>query len=153
MLSREALGAVNRAAARAEERLNDCSRVTVARRMAERVVDGLDVASAILETIGELEMAPGRVIPIGRVGEVRYREVDIEGEVAVLWEPSHPKIQQVGLLEDDSGTIKFTAWKSSDVAMVGEGERVRFRDVTKSWYEGRVSVALTGRSWVVFPDR
>lgn len=46
--------------------------------------------------------------------------------------------------------MKFTAWKKSDQPVVEEGDRVRMRSVAKSWYDGRVSVALTSRSHVVF---
>ncbi|MDX1744738.1 MAG: DNA-binding protein, partial [Halobacteriales archaeon] len=80
------------------------------------------------------------------------RDVDIEGTVTTLWAPSHPKIQQVGLIEDSSGRIKFTAWKASGVPLVAEGERVRLRSVARNWYRGRVSVALTGWSRVVYLD-
>jgi ssDNA-binding replication factor A large subunit len=81
------------------------------------------------------------------------REVSVGGVVKVLWEPKHPKISQVGLIEDESGKTKFTAWKASDVPWLEEGERVVLRAVSKSWYEGRVSVALTGKSSISFPNR
>ncbi|MDX1744735.1 MAG: hypothetical protein R3324_02260 [Halobacteriales archaeon] len=92
-------------------------------------------------------------IPIARIGEVASREVDIEGTVTRLWGLSNPTILQVGLIEGASGTIKFTAWRASDVAMVEEGQRVRLRSVARNWYRGRVSVALTGWSRVIFPGR
>jgi hypothetical protein len=61
--------------------------------------------------------------------------------------------RQVGLLEDSSGRIKFTSWRKSGQPIVREGERVRLRAVAKNWYEGRCSVALTGKTRVIFPDR
>ncbi|MDX1744732.1 MAG: hypothetical protein R3324_02245 [Halobacteriales archaeon] len=69
------------------------------------------------------------------------------------WTNGHPKNLAVGLVEDSSGRIKFTAGKASEVPLVREGERVRLRSVARNWYRGRVSVALTGWSRVVFPDR
>ncbi|AZH24779.1 DNA-binding protein [Haloplanus aerogenes] len=152
-LSRAELGAVNREAMRLAEQLPRWSRSKLSRRLAERVVDGNDVASAVIGVFEELRWAPGQVIPIAAVGEVSRREVDICGEIAVLWEPSHPAIAQVGLIEDETGQTRFTAWKRSGVPSVREGEQVVFRTVATNWYQGRVSVALTGRSTIAFPER
>lgn len=149
-LSRETLAAVNREAARVAQRLNGFSSAAVSKLVARRVVDGLDVASAVVATFEELRVAPGEVVPIGLVGEVSRREVDVEGVVSKLWEPSHASVQQVGLLEDDSGRIKFTVWKKSRQPTVREGDRVRFRGAARNWYRGRVSIALTGWSRVEF---
>jgi hypothetical protein len=152
-LSREELAQVNQEAARLASKLDRWSRATIGRRLAERVVDGVAMASAVIETFEELKYAPGRIIPIAAVEKVDRQEVDIEGRVATLWEPSHHRIQQVGLLEDDSGRVKFTVWRKSGQPMVREGERVRFEAVARNWYGGRVSVALTGWSRIVFPER
>ncbi len=152
-LSRAELGAVNRESRRLAARLDGWSAAAVSRLVARRMVDGRDVTDAVLDVHEELRTAPGHVIPIAAVEAVRRQEVSIEGTVSVLWEPSHPSIQQVGLVEDETGRIKFTAWKKSRVPMVEEGERVRLRNVARNWYDGRVSVALTGWSRVVFPDR
>ncbi len=62
-------------------------------------------------------------------------------------------MQQVGLIEDETEMTKFTVWKASRQPMVCEGERVRFRAVAKNWHQGRYSIALTGWSAVVFPER
>jgi hypothetical protein len=43
-------------------------------------------------------------------------------------------------------------WKRSTQPRVAEGETVVFRNVSKSWYQGRGSVALTGWSRVEFPE-
>lgn len=152
-LARDELATVNREAARLAEKLQGWSRAAIGRRLAERIVGGTDVLGAVVGVYEELERAPGQVIPIAAVGEVGRREVSIEGIVCELWVPSNSKIQQVGLIEDETGRTKFTAWKRSDVPMVDEGERVVLREVAKSWYNGRVSVALTGWSQVEFPER
>lgn len=154
-LSREALGAVNRATRRISERLDDggWSRAAISRRIAEQVVDGLDVESAAMNVIDYLQTAPGQVVPIGRLADVDRAEVTIQGTVAVLWDASSSAIQQVGLIEDETGRTKFTTWVKSDQPMVQAGERVLFREVAKSWYEGRVSVAVTGRSAIRFLER
>lgn len=147
-LGQETLAAVNREAGRIAERVAGFSGAAISKLIARRVVDGLDVASAVVATFEELMVAPGQVVPIGLVGEVGRREVDVEGTVAKLWKPSHVSVQQVGLLEDDTGRIKFTVWKKSRQPRVREGDRVRFRGAARNWYRGRVSIALTGWSRV-----
>ena len=70
-----------------------------------------------------------------------------------LWESESPAIRQVGLIEDDSGKTKFTSWARSSQPLIEEGERVRIHGAAKNWYQGRVSVALTGWTTVCFPER
>jgi len=101
----------------------------------------------------ELHTLPGVAVPIGTLEKVPRSTVDIEGEVVQLWDADNPRIQQVGLIEDESGRTKFTIWEKSDQPWVDEGQTVRLRQVEKSWYEGRVSVAVTGWSRVEFLDR
>jgi len=145
-LGREQLGEVNREAARLAGELPGWSRAAISRLVAQRVVDGVDMMEAVLTVFEALSKAPGQVIPIGVVGEVNRAEVDVEGVVKTLWQPTHSAIAQVGLLEDETGTVKFTVWRKSSQPTVREGECVRMRSVAKSWYQGQVSVALTGRS-------
>lgn len=92
---------------------------------------------------------PGTVVPIGELEEIPRPEVSVEGEITQLWTPSSPAIAQVGLIEDETGRTKWTAWKRSQVREVREGETVRFRAIAKNWYQGQCSVALTGDSMVV----
>jgi len=152
LLTRGELGAVNREAARVSEELPGWSRGAISRRLAERVVDGVDVASAVMQTFEELQVGPGQVIPIAAVGRVDRQEVDVAGEIIQLWNSDHPAISQVGLIEDETGTTKFTSWTKSNARVVREGDRVRLRSVARSWYEGRVSVAVTGWSHVAVLD-
>jgi len=152
-LSKEELAMVHEQAGRLEAKLEGWSRAAISRRLAERVVDGCGVLGAVVGVFEELEQAAGTVIPIAAVEEVDRGEVCIEGTITQLWEPNSSKIQQVGLIEDESGKTKFTIWTASDVGTVREGERVRFRSVAKNWYQGRVSVALTGWSCVERVDK
>jgi hypothetical protein len=152
-LSREMLGAVNEEATRLAGELDGLTRAAISRRLAERVDASGSLLSAVVGVVEEAKTARGTVVPIGELEEVYREEVSIEGAVRTLWEPGHPSISQVGLIEDESGTTKFTAWTRSKVPLVEEGERVRFRGAKKSWYQGRCSVALTGDSMVEFPEQ
>lgn len=152
-LEREELGRVNYEAARLATKLPGWSTAAISRRLAERVVEGKSLTGAVLGTYEEFQTDAGRVVPIAKIGEVRSREVTVKGRVKVLWKPTSAKIAQVGLIEDETGVTKFTAWTASDVPAVREGEEVVLREAAKSWYNGRVSVALTGWSSVEFPER
>ncbi|WP_254547329.1 DNA-binding protein [Halomarina pelagica] len=152
-LTQEQLAAVNKQSVRLAKKLDGWSRAAIGRRLGEAVVGGKDLMSAVVGVFEELQTAPGTVIPIGTLEDVNRKEVSIEGRVTVLWEPSSPAISQVGLIEDDSGKTKFTSWKASDAPWIEEGERVRMHGAAKNWYNGRVSVALTGWSTLHFPER
>ena len=93
------------------------------------------------------------MVPIGKLEEVDRKEVSIDGRVKTLWNPSHPSIAQVGLIADESGQTRVTIWKASEAPWIAEGERVRIHGAARNWYEGRVSVAVTGWSTIHFPER
>jgi ssDNA-binding replication factor A large subunit len=153
-LTQEELAAVNKQAMRiSDEVKGGWSRAVVAKQLAEKVQRGRDVTKAVLETLEELKAAPGAIVPIADVPDVPVGEVTVEGEITQLWDPSDTSISQVGLIEDDSGKIKFTIWEASRKTVVSEGETVRFRAVKKNWYQGRCSIAITGWSRIEFPER
>jgi ssDNA-binding replication factor A large subunit len=153
-LTQDELAEVNRQAMRiSDEVQGGWVRAVVAKQLAERVQRGQDVTKAVLELVDELKATPGAVVPIADVPDIAVGEVTVEGQVIELWEPSSTSIQQVGLIADDSGKIKFTCWEKSNQTVVREGQTVRFRAAAKNWYEGRCSIALTGWSRIEFPER
>ncbi|WP_256403839.1 OB-fold nucleic acid binding domain-containing protein [Halorubrum salinum] len=152
-LSQDELATVNTEADRLATRVDGWSRAAVSRRLAEAVVDGRDLTSAVVQVFEELQTAPGQVVPIGKLEDVDRKEVSIKGRVKTLWDPSHPSIAQVGLVADDSGQTRVTIWKASDAPWIVEGERVRIHGAARNWYEGRVSVAVTGWTTIHFPER
>jgi len=119
----------------------------------EAIVSGKDMTSAVVGLFEELETAPGQVVPIGKLEDVNRKEVSIEGRIEVLWESNSPAIAQVGLIEDESGQTKVTIWEKSNASWVEEGEQVRIHGAARNWYNGRVSVAVTGWSTIMFPER
>ncbi|MFB6299121.1 MAG: replication factor A [Halobacteriales archaeon] len=68
--------------------------------------------------------------------------VDITAKVVELWEPRSESIDQVGLLGDETGTIKLTKWAKSDLPTLEEGAVYRLGNVVTDEYEGRFSVKL-----------
>ena len=153
-LTQDELAKVNRQAMPiSDEVQGGWSRVVVAEQLAEKVARGRDVTKAVLETPEEVKAAPGAIVPIADVPDVPVGEVTVSGIVETLWEPSSTSIQQVGLIADDTGKIKFTVWNKSNQTVVREGQTVRFRAAAKNWYKGRCSIALTGWSRIEFPER
>ena len=151
-LTQEQLATVNKQSMRLAEKLDGWSRAAIGRRLGEAVVGGKDLTSAVVGVFEELQTAPGTVIPIGKVEDVNRKEVSIEGRVEVLWDADSPAIAQVGLIADDSGKTKVTIWEKSDAPWIEEGEQVRIHKAARNWYEGRVSLAVTGWTTIHFPE-
>ncbi|MFB6151730.1 MAG: replication factor A [Haloarculaceae archaeon] len=68
--------------------------------------------------------------------------VDLTAKVVELWEPRSEAVAQVGLLGDETGTIKFTKWSKSDLPELAEGAVYNLRNVVTDEYQGRFSVKL-----------
>ena len=68
--------------------------------------------------------------------------VDLRVELVDLWEPRSDSISQVGLLGDESGTIKFVAFETSDLPELTEGQAYELSNVVTDEYEGSYSVKL-----------
>jgi replication factor A1 len=68
--------------------------------------------------------------------------VDVTAKVVDLWDPRSDAIAQVGLLGDESGTIKFTKWAKSDLTELAEGGVYRLGNVVTDEYQGQYSVKL-----------
>lgn len=152
-LTQDTLARVNKAARRIATDRAGWTAAAVSRRIARHVGNGRDMTAAVVQVAEQVRTAPGTPIPIDAVGDVDRGTVSIAGEWADDWEPAHPAISQVGLLADATGQIKVTIWTKSDQPRIDEGERVRISNAKTSWYEGRVSVALTRRSQIGFPER
>ena len=68
--------------------------------------------------------------------------VDVTAKVVDLWDATADAVAQVGLLGDETGTIKFTKWSKSDLPELEEGTVYSLRNVVTDEYQGRFSVKL-----------
>ena len=66
----------------------------------------------------------------------------LTAKVVDLWEPRSDAVGQVGLLGDETGTIKFTKWADSDLETLDEGAVYRFGNLVSDEYQGDYSVKL-----------
>ena len=68
--------------------------------------------------------------------------IDLTAKVVELWEPRSDAVAQVGLLGDETGTVKFTKWSKSDLPELEEEGVYDLRNVVTDEYQGRFSVKL-----------
>jgi replication factor A1 len=74
------------------------------------------------------------------------RWISVRVRIVQLWEPNSQSIAQVGLLGDETGTIKFTSWSNAKLPILKDGQSYSLRNVvTKSW-QGRFSISLNKAS-------
>jgi ssDNA-binding replication factor A large subunit len=74
--------------------------------------------------------------------------LDLTAKVVDLWEPRADSIAQVGLLGDETGTVKFTKWAKSDLPELEEGAVYRLSNLVTDEYEGRFSVKLNSTTTI-----
>ena len=94
----------------------------------------------------------------GGQGEVSFSKVadisedgkwlNLKAKVVQLWDNTHGSISQVGLLADETGTIKFVSWMAAEVPAVEEGKTYIFRNVVSSEWNGKMEVTLNKSSSV-----
>jgi replication factor A1 len=68
--------------------------------------------------------------------------LDVTVKVVDLWEPGSDAISQVGLVGDESGTIKFVAFETSDLPELEEGAVYELGNVVTDEYQGNYSIKL-----------
>src|SRR6056297_2103299 len=78
--------------------------------------------------------------------------VDLRVKLVDLWEPRSDSISQVGLLGDESGTIKFVAFETSALPELTEGQAYELSNVVTDEYEGSYSVKLNRTTTITEVD-
>ncbi|NHX37161.1 MULTISPECIES: replication factor A [Halolamina] len=107
---------------------------------ARRSVESQYLDEADLER-DELGSGDSELVQLGEIDEDE-QWIDLRVKVADLWEPGHESIAQVGLLGDESGTMKFVAFDTSDLPELDEGTSYALSNVVTDEYEGSFSVKL-----------
>ncbi|WP_318571267.1 hypothetical protein [Salinigranum marinum] len=92
--------------------------LTLAIALAERVSRGVKPASALLRQAEAEANDPRNIQTIGNVRYMSTRQTkgrfSTQGRVAILFENTHPGIKQTGVLQDDTGSIRFAIWRKSE---------------------------------------
>jgi len=76
------------------------------------------------------------------------RWINIKAKVAQLWDNNHESIGQVGLVGDETGTIKFTKWASAELPIIEEGKSYVFKNVVTNIYQERFQINLNKSSQI-----
>jgi len=72
--------------------------------------------------------------------------INLRAKVVQLWESEHESIDQVGLIGDETGTIKFVKWAKSELPALVEGKSYSFENLTTDEFEERFSVKFNKSS-------
>ncbi|MBN2110471.1 MAG: replication protein A [Methanosarcinaceae archaeon] len=111
----------------------------------ERLAEDLDTgasAGKFASAMGESESPRKKVSELNADGQW----VSVKAKVVQLWENSHESISQVGLIGDETGTIKFTKWASAELPDIEEGKSYLFRNVVTNEWNGKFQVDLNKSS-------
>lgn len=91
----------------------------------------------------------------GESGYVQVADIKEEGnwvnlrvKLVTLWDSDSPSIAQVGLLGDESGTIKFVNWAKSNLPLLDEDKSYELKGVVTDVWQGRTQVNLNSRTQV-----
>lgn len=92
----------------------------------------------------------------GGLGEVSFLKVtdisedgkwlNLKAKVVQLWDNAHGSISQVGLLADETGTIKFVSWVAAELPAVEEGKTYVFKNAVSSEWNDRMEIILNKSS-------
>ena len=155
------------------------SRLTLALALAKRLHAGATPTNALLRQADAEATDPRNVL---RVGNIRYTSVtetrgrfSTQGTILRLFENTHPEIKQAGLLQDETGVVKFAIWKKSEWdetrptpdptddgrtlikshrhPELQEGYVVRCEEVLKRWYNGDPTFETRRDSTLTIVDR
>ena len=72
--------------------------------------------------------------------------VSLKVKVVQLWDSNSPSISQVGLVGDETGTIKFVIWAKADKDPVEEGKFYLFKNVVTDSFAGRMQINVNKNS-------
>ena len=86
---------------------------------------------------------PDGAAPV-RISDIDQAEqwVNLHAKVTQLWESTSPAIDQIGLIGDETGTIKFVKWAKSNLPALVEGKSYSLENMTTDEWEGRFSVKM-----------
>jgi len=74
--------------------------------------------------------------------------INISAKVAQLWDNTHESIDQVGLIGDETGTIKFVKWAKAELPPLVEGKSYLFKNVVTDSYQERFQIKLNKTSQI-----
>lgn len=92
----------------------------------------------------------GGEVPEVEVGEIEEPDqfVTMEVEVADIWDNDTDVLSQVGLVQDETGRIKFKTWEKSQKPLLTEGQTYRLERVATDEFQGNMEVSINSQTEV-----
>ncbi|MCK5660412.1 MAG: replication protein A [Methanosarcinales archaeon] len=118
---------------------------------------GLNKSSSIEEFDGDIEVADtmssqdAEKVDVASINSDN-QWVTLKAKVVQLWDTQHESMSQVGLIGDETGTIKFVKWTSADVPELVDGRTYEFTNVVTNEYQGKFSIGLNKSSTITQLD-
>ena len=72
--------------------------------------------------------------------------VSVKGKIVQIWDNNHESISQVGLIGDETGTIKFTKWVGAELPDMEDGKCYLITNVVSKEWNGRINIDLNKTS-------
>jgi len=113
----------------------------------------LNRTTKIEEFDGDIEVADrsAQSVTIDSI-DAADKWVNLNAKVTTLWDSEHESIDQIGLIGDESGQIKFVKWATSELPPLEEGKSYSFENLTTDEYEERFSVKFNKTSTITEID-
>ena len=118
---------------------------------------GLNKSSSIEEFDGDIDVTEtmpqqdAEKVDIANINSDN-QWVTLKAKVVQLWDTQHESISQVGLIGDETGTIKFVKWASADVPELVNGRTYEFTNVVTNEYQDKFSVGINKSSSITQLD-
>lgn len=78
--------------------------------------------------------------------------INVEVQVRDIWDNDTDSIGQVGLVNDDTGRIKFKSWAKSDVPLLTEGQSYILSGVAVDEWQDRPEISLNSATEIEISD-
>ena len=101
--------------------------------------------------IPRTEFFAPRETPTVKISDIKEdgKWITLRCKVVHLWESNQESLSQVGLIGDESGTIKFKKWSKAALPTMEEGKNYLFKNVTTSEWQGQFSINLNRTSEII----
>ena len=93
-----------------------------------------------------------QTIKISDIPTTEGKWINIRCKLIDVWDTAHESMQQVGLVGDETGKIKFTIWKSADVSSMEVDKAYLLENVVTNVWNDRVSISVNKSSKIIEID-
>jgi len=111
----------------------------------------LNRTSVVEELAQEVEASGGvRLVEDAKIAEIEEpgRWINLRAKVVQLWDSNSDAISQVGLIGDETGSMKFVKWAKAELLELAEGKSYLLKNVVTDEFQGRFSIKLNRTSEV-----